>query len=201
MTPARAAYILGRLDDARAEIVRLRAPLYAGVPVYWPVQDALVHVDAADTIVFGHGDFLPAGMAPAPGCLDAAQVVTAQDVRLRDSVVQAHAEVLTARQPVLQADVERQLLLLNDMPGVVARGVFTPGAAPGARRNALLSVPIRRASSASDRKVGEPPPKCSCDTDWPAPSRSTCNAISFSSTSRYSPARSWCLVMTLLQAQ
>ena len=62
----------------------------------------------------------------------AAQVVTAQDVRLRDSVVQAHAEVLTARQPVLQADVERQLLLLNDMPGVVARGVFTPGAAPGA---------------------------------------------------------------------
>lgn len=61
-------------DVTNREIVRLRAPLYAGVPVYWPVQDALVHVDAANTIVFGHGDFLPAGMAPAPGCLDAGQV-------------------------------------------------------------------------------------------------------------------------------
>jgi hypothetical protein len=52
------------------EIVRLRAPLYAGVPVFTPVQDALVHVDAANTVVFLHGDFLPAGHAPPAGCLD-----------------------------------------------------------------------------------------------------------------------------------
>jgi hypothetical protein len=56
------------------EIVRLRAPLYAGVPVYAPVQDALVHVDAADAVVFLHGDFLPAGSAPPAGCLTAAIV-------------------------------------------------------------------------------------------------------------------------------
>jgi hemolysin activation/secretion protein len=33
---------------------------------------------------------------------------------------------------VRQADVERQLLLLNDLPGVTARAAFTPGASTGA---------------------------------------------------------------------
>jgi hypothetical protein len=61
-------------DVTNREIVRLRAPLYAGLPVYSPVQDALVHVDAANAVVFLHGDFLPAGMAPASGCLDDAIV-------------------------------------------------------------------------------------------------------------------------------
>lgn len=70
-------------------------------------------------------------IAVLEGQVDAVQVVTAQEVRLRDEVVQAHAEALTKAQPVLQADVERKLLLLNDMPGVVARAAFTPGAITG----------------------------------------------------------------------
>lgn len=57
-------------DVLNREIVRLSAPTYAGLPVFSPVQDALVHVDARNTVVFLHGDFLPAGHAPAVGCLD-----------------------------------------------------------------------------------------------------------------------------------
>ena len=70
-------------------------------------------------------------IAVLEGQVDAVQVVTAQEVRLRDEVVQAHTEPLAKAQPVLQAEVERQLLLLNDMPGVVARAAFTPGASTG----------------------------------------------------------------------
>lgn len=70
-------------------------------------------------------------IAVLEGKVDAVQVVTAQEVRLRDEVVQAHTDALTQAQPVLQADVERKLLLLNDMPGVVARAAFTPGASTG----------------------------------------------------------------------
>ena len=36
-----------------------------------------------------------------------------------------------AAQPARQEDLERRLLLLNDIPGVVARGTFTPGSQPG----------------------------------------------------------------------
>lgn len=56
-------------DLLNREIVRLRAPMYGGLPVYSPVQDALVHVDATNQVVFLHGDFLPAGHAPVAGCL------------------------------------------------------------------------------------------------------------------------------------
>ena len=58
-------------DLTNREIVRLRAPMYGGLPIYWPVQDALVHVDAANEIVFLAGNFLAAGHAPRAGCLDA----------------------------------------------------------------------------------------------------------------------------------
>jgi len=70
-------------------------------------------------------------IAVLEGQIAAVQVVTAQEVRLRDAVVQAHTDSLTQAQPVLQPDVERQLLLLNDIPGVVARGTLTPGASTG----------------------------------------------------------------------
>ncbi|MCW5611618.1 MAG: ShlB/FhaC/HecB family hemolysin secretion/activation protein [Rubrivivax sp.] len=70
-------------------------------------------------------------IAVLEGRIDAVQVVTAQDVRLRDEVVQAHVEPLAGQVPLLQADVERRLLLLNDIPGVTARAAFTPGAASG----------------------------------------------------------------------
>lgn len=70
-------------------------------------------------------------IAVLEGRVDTVQVVTAQEVRLRDAVVQAHTEPVTKAQPVLQADLERKLLLLNDIPGVVARGTFAPGASTG----------------------------------------------------------------------
>jgi hemolysin activation/secretion protein len=70
-------------------------------------------------------------LAVLEGRLEGAQIVTAQDVRLRDEVVQAHTDRLVKPGPVLQPDVERQLLLLNDIPGVAARAAFTPGAATG----------------------------------------------------------------------
>jgi hypothetical protein len=57
-------------DVLMRDIVRLRFPEYAGRPVFWPVQDVLAHVDQANTVVFLHGDFLPAGAGPAAGCLD-----------------------------------------------------------------------------------------------------------------------------------
>lgn len=56
-------------DVTNREIVRIRAREYGGVPIYWPVQDALLHVDAANKVVFLHGDFLPAGHLPVAGCL------------------------------------------------------------------------------------------------------------------------------------
>jgi hemolysin activation/secretion protein len=71
-------------------------------------------------------------IAVLEGKVDSVQIVNAQDARLRDEVVQAHVGDLVDKQPLLQADVERRLLLLNDIPGVVARGAFAPGASQGA---------------------------------------------------------------------
>ena len=51
------------------EIVRLRLPEYGGLPIYWPVQDALIHVDVSNKVVFLAGDYVPAGHAPIAGCL------------------------------------------------------------------------------------------------------------------------------------
>ncbi len=70
-------------------------------------------------------------LAVLEGRLEAVQIVTAQEVRLRDEVVQAHTDALAAAPPLTQADVERKLLLLNDIAGVTARGAFTPGATTG----------------------------------------------------------------------
>ena len=65
------------------------------------------------------------------GKLEGVQIVTAQDVRLRDQVVQAHTDPLVKPGALLQSDVERKLLLLNDIAGVTARAAFTPGATTG----------------------------------------------------------------------
>ncbi len=84
-------------------------------------------------------------LAVLEGQLQGVQIVTAQDVRLRDAVIQAHTDGLPTAtpsvagqpaeaqspRPVLQADVERQLLLLNDIAGVTARAAFTPGSVTG----------------------------------------------------------------------
>lgn len=70
-------------------------------------------------------------IAVLEGTIDAVQIVTAQDVRLRDEVIQRHLEGVESAPQVLQQDIERRLLLLNDIPGVVARAAFTPGARPG----------------------------------------------------------------------
>lgn len=65
------------------------------------------------------------------GKLEGVQIVTAQDVRLRDQVVQVHTDPLVKPGALLQSEVERKLLLLNDIPGVTARAAFTPGATTG----------------------------------------------------------------------
>jgi hemolysin activation/secretion protein len=70
-------------------------------------------------------------IAVLEGRLESVQTVTGPEVRLREEVVQAHTDPLTRRQPVLQADAERALLLLNDLPGVTARAAVTPGQAQG----------------------------------------------------------------------
>jgi len=74
-------------------------------------------------------------IAVLEGKLEGVQTVTAQDVRLRDEVVQAHTDRLVTDaanpRPVLQTEVERQMLLLNDLPGVTARAAFTPGSGTG----------------------------------------------------------------------
>jgi hemolysin activation/secretion protein len=65
------------------------------------------------------------------GRIGAVQVVAAQDVRLDDQVIQNHVATSNNAQVAQQDVLERQLLLLNDIPGVVARGAFTPGAVAG----------------------------------------------------------------------
>ena len=69
-------------------------------------------------------------IAVVEGRLGGTQVVAAADVRIDDAVVQAHIAGTESAGPVRQQDIERRLLLLNDIPGVVARGAFTPGAQP-----------------------------------------------------------------------
>ncbi len=86
--------------------------------------------------------------------------------------------------------------------GVTVRGSTSMETSEsGVRRNAAASAVITRVSSASDRKVGDPPPKWSCDTGRPEPSDSSTRASSASRASRYPPAHSWCRVMILLQPQ
>lgn len=70
-------------------------------------------------------------IAVLEGKVAGVQIVTAQDVRLSDEVIQRYVEGVTQAPQVLQADLERRLLLLNDIPGVVARAAFAPGDKPG----------------------------------------------------------------------
>lgn len=71
-------------------------------------------------------------IAVLEGRIEGSEVANAPEVRLRDEVVEAHVAPLIDQKPLRQADVERQMLLLNDIPGVVARAAFKPGASPGA---------------------------------------------------------------------
>jgi len=67
------------------------------------------------------------------------EVATASDVRLKDEVVQAHVGQVAKSAAVLQPELERRLLLLNDIPGVVARAAFTPADTPG-KADMVVSV-------------------------------------------------------------
>lgn len=70
-------------------------------------------------------------IAVLEGTVSGVQLVTAQDVRIRDEVIQGHFDGMANSPQVTQADLERRLLLLNDIPGVVARASFAPGSVPG----------------------------------------------------------------------
>jgi hypothetical protein len=54
--------------DTSTDVVRLRAPLYNGIPLFDPPQDAVIHVDAQNNIVYLHGDYLPAGYVVNEAC-------------------------------------------------------------------------------------------------------------------------------------
>jgi hemolysin activation/secretion protein len=70
-------------------------------------------------------------IAVLEGRVGAVQVVAAQDVRLDDQVIQNHVGNTSKPQTAHKDELERQLLLLNDIPGVVARAAFTPGGDAG----------------------------------------------------------------------
>jgi hemolysin activation/secretion protein len=70
-------------------------------------------------------------IAVLEGRIGAVQVVAAQDVRLDDQVIQNHVGSTSKPKTAHKDELERQLLLLNDIPGVVARAAFTPGVDPG----------------------------------------------------------------------
>ncbi len=55
-------------------------------------------------------------------------VVLEGDVGPVRALVEAYARKITAHRPVNIADIERYLLLINDIPGITARGVPRPGA-------------------------------------------------------------------------
>ena len=65
-------------DVLMRDIVRLRAPNYGGLPLYGPqLQDVLVHVGhpsaligSPATVVYLHGDFLPAGAMAKAACIN-----------------------------------------------------------------------------------------------------------------------------------
>ena len=64
-------------DVLMRDIVRLRAPTFGGLPLYGPqMQDVLAHVGMPATVVFLHGDFLPAGAMAKAACINGEQVAT-----------------------------------------------------------------------------------------------------------------------------
>jgi hypothetical protein len=58
-----------RLNEQNINVVRLRSPLYNGLPLFDPPQETVVHVDEQNNIVHLHGDYLPAGYVVNEGCL------------------------------------------------------------------------------------------------------------------------------------
>jgi len=59
----------------------------------------------------------------------------ASGVRVRDEQLkQVAAAAIKPGQPLHEQDLERVLLLMNDIPGVTARAVLSPGATPGTTR-------------------------------------------------------------------
>jgi hemolysin activation/secretion protein len=78
-------------------------------------------------------------IAVVEGRIGGVQVVAAQDVRLDEAVITRHVDDLTDAPQTTQPELERRVLLLNDLPGVVARAAFTPGALPGTA-DMVLSV-------------------------------------------------------------
>jgi hypothetical protein len=56
-------------DVLDVDVVRVRLPLYDGIPMFYPPQDMVVHVEQNNHIRYLHGDFFPVGNAPRMGCL------------------------------------------------------------------------------------------------------------------------------------
>ncbi len=70
-------------------------------------------------------------IAVLEGTVDSVQIVTAQDVRLSDEAIQSYVQGIAQAPQMRQAELESRLLMLNDIPGVVARASFAPGSRAG----------------------------------------------------------------------
>lgn len=57
------------LNEQNLDVVRLRAPLYNGLPLFDPPQEIVVHVDAQNNVVLLHGDYVPTGYVANDACL------------------------------------------------------------------------------------------------------------------------------------
>lgn len=141
--------ISGARSFASAELMPLVAPWIGQTLDINGLNEA---AGAITRFYQGHGHFLSYAYLPAQkveggvieiqvleGRVDHVEVATASDVRLSDEVVQAHVGKVTESPTVLQPALERQLLLLNDIPGVVARAAFTPSDVPG-KADMVVSV-------------------------------------------------------------
>ncbi len=70
-------------------------------------------------------------IAVQEGILGEVKVERNRQVRLREGVVQSFLSGLRRGQVIREADLERALLVLTDVPGIVVRSVLRPGATPG----------------------------------------------------------------------
>lgn len=111
-------------DVLQRDIVRLRAPKLAGLPLFAPIQDVLAHVDQTNTIQFLAGQFVPAPKAAPASCLDggeAAGKVTGTSVtygRFQGCQFQGEATYAIAADDLLEPGDEGWLL---DAAGLLRR--------------------------------------------------------------------------------
>ena len=72
------------------------------------------------------------------------------DVRLKESIARGYLDHIPADRPLNEREVERALLLLNDLPGISVSGVLEPGETPGTGNLIIQMNEGRRVSGSLD---------------------------------------------------